>query len=80
MRMRDAVVRRGRMRVAGDHAVAVELAVDQIAPVEANLEWPEIDAFEFDRVGGHGDRAASAVAADFLEFPVEFRQVRQQIA
>ena len=51
MRMRNVFVRRSGMGIERNDAIVAGMAVDQIAPVESDLELAKVNAFQFDWLG-----------------------------
>jgi hypothetical protein len=75
MRMRNVFVRRGRMGIERNNAIVAGMAVDQIAPVESDLELAKVNAFQFDRLGRDRQRLLGMVPRNPVEFVVQGEHV-----
>ena len=75
MRMRDAVVRGGRIGIDRDHAIVVRMAFRKIGPVETNLKRPQVDAVQFNGFRRHRQSVVSSIEGDVFKLIVQRDQV-----
>lgn len=80
VRMRDAFVRGGRIGIDRDHAVVGRMALQQIGPVEANLERAQVDAIQFNGFRRHRQSVVSSIEGDVFKLIVQRDQVSIDVA
>jgi len=75
VRMRDAVVGRGRIGVDRDHAIVARMAFQQVGPVEANLEETQVDAVQFNGFRRYRQSTVPSFEDDIFKLIVHRDQV-----
>ena len=75
VRMGNAFVRRCGLGIQRDHAVVARMTVDQVAPVQPDLELAQVNAFQFNGLGLGRQCLPRMVPRDFIELIVQGQYV-----
>ena len=80
VRMGDVVLSPCRIRLQRNDAIVGQNVMAEFGPAELNLERPQVDALEHDRLGGDLNLALARIELELREFRPQGNQVIVKIA